>query len=270
MERPRYWTKQLKLPCALEHAVLRTRVFRRPEAWTPSFFQKALAIQGDLKPGCEIENGLVFPLEDPLLVASDRIRKHYDEVDEGATFPRCWAKLVKTHDLFQKEDDNDEVETLMIAHSIPQDSSRAGDSLAVFEVSDGVLTETGSLLSGIELRGTFRRTSPTASSNATSYLEVFDRCIKLLDVLTCPCHNQTHCSGCRGRYRLDTQSQPIPIPPYSTDLGEIELFNGIEEEGIPLTAKAIWNNFALALIDYYAYIEDWLPELVSARSFNLQ
>ncbi|KAJ9098273.1 hypothetical protein QFC21_004602 [Naganishia friedmannii] len=245
MERPRVWSKRLKLPCALEHAVLRARVFKRAETWTPAFIQKASVSPGNYPPGSESENDIVLPPEDPLLVVLDRFRKHHDEVDAGDGVLRCWAKLADQDELFRRKDDNEEDK----AEPAVGSKVETRNCLAVYEMSDGILTETGGLLNGTELR------------------EVTNRSIKLLNVLTCPVH-KGKCLGCRDRYRLGADSQSITSPPYSTDLAEIILFNDVNEEDSHPTVGAIWKDFAVTLVDYYAYMEDWLPELILARSSN--
>lgn len=153
MERPRVWSKQLTLPCALEHAVLRVRVFRRAETWTPSFIQKATVSSGNCQPGSEIENDIVLPPEDPLLVALDRFRRQHDVLGASTGALRCWAKLVGKVELFRSEDDNDQVDAETGVNDDTQTRSETRDSLAVYEISDGILTESRSLLSGIDLRG---------------------------------------------------------------------------------------------------------------------
>lgn len=154
MERPRVWSNQLKLPCALEHAVLCAKVYRRAETWTPSFIQKASLSAGNCHPGAELENDIVLPPEDPLLVALDSFRKHYDEADAGTADLRCWAKLMGKNELFRLRNENDEVEAEADDNSKSHDEGQRRDRLVVYEISDGILTKTGSLLNGIPLRGT--------------------------------------------------------------------------------------------------------------------
>lgn len=119
------------------------------------------------------------------------------------------------------------------------------------------------LTSEVRLVGTYSE----GSTDSRVFTEITNRSIKLLDVLTCPCQ-RGQCSGCRNRYKIDTGSQPIPNPPYATDLGEILLFNDVKEEDSRPAARRIWKDFSLTLVEYYAYMEDWLPELILARSTN--
>lgn len=154
MENPRYWSKELRLPCALEHAVLRSRIFERRKAWRTPLFRLVNPTEENSATEVSIENGLVIPSEDPLLVAFDRVRQQQDEAAEGNAVLRCWAALVEGNDLDRSENDNDERETLGEKESTTVDEwPPSRDSLVVFELFDGVLTVADIILSGVELVG---------------------------------------------------------------------------------------------------------------------
>lgn len=157
MEKPRYWSKELRLSCALEHAVLRIRVFERPEAWRKNCFRLANpADEQSTTTDIEVENGLVLPPEDPLLVARDRVREHQDEAAAGNAVLQCWAALVEGGDFNNVNNSRDDAST-------PSDKEvdfigewpPSRDSLVVFEVFDGVLTVSQGILSGLDLVGEF-------------------------------------------------------------------------------------------------------------------
>lgn len=153
MEKPRYWSKELRLPCALEHAVLRIRVFERPQAWRTGCFRLVNSVGPQLATAdIDVENGLVLPPEDPLLVALDKVRQHQDEAAAGNAVLQCWAALVERSDFNSGDDASTPPgkELDFISEWPPR-----RDSLVVFEIFDGVMTVSGGILRGLGLVGGF-------------------------------------------------------------------------------------------------------------------
>lgn len=155
MDKPRYWSKGLRLSCALEHAVLRIKVFERPKTWKTGLFRIAKLVEEQPPiPDVEVENGLVLPPEDPLLVALDRIRRHQDDASAGNAVLQCWASLVEGNDTDNVDNSKEhrsstsENEGDLVGKWPPK-----RDSLVVFEVFDGVLMMSDGLLREIGLVG---------------------------------------------------------------------------------------------------------------------
>lgn len=100
----------------------------------------------------EVENGLVIPPEDPLLVVLDRIRSHHDEVAAGNALLRCWATLVRGNGAGSQHNTNSSC-------PVDQDDSDIGQSaftrhrVMIFEISDGIQTEMDGFVKGLELVG---------------------------------------------------------------------------------------------------------------------
>jgi hypothetical protein len=153
MEKPRYWFKAVKLPCALEQAVLRVRVFEREDSWQVPLYRNIDSSEAATEKGIEVENGLVIPAEDPLLVVLDRIRNHHDEVAAGNALLRCWATLVRGNGAGTQH-----IST-KVGHEVDQEdpaidvSSPTGNRVMIFEISDGIQTEIDGFLKGLELVG---------------------------------------------------------------------------------------------------------------------
>ena len=152
MEKPRYWSKELRLSCALDHAVLRIRVFERPQAWRTGCFRIVDPVEEQSTSDIDVENGLALPPEDPLLAATDRVRQHQDEAATGNAILQCWAAVVEGTDFNSGDDASTPPgkELDFISEWPPR-----RDSLVVFEIFDGVMTVSGGILRGLGLVGGF-------------------------------------------------------------------------------------------------------------------
>lgn len=101
------------------------------------------------------------------------------------------------------------------------------------------------------------------------FTEVGSHSQKLSDALKCSNHLDGRCPGCRHRYKTQSETQPVPAPRSFTPLGEIELFGDSETHDDQQISRQLWRVFGEALVEYHAYVEDWLPELVMARSHDV-
>lgn len=95
--------------------------------------------------------------------------------------------------------------------------------------------------------------------------EVEEQRIRIADALPCPTHPSGNCPGCRHRYKIETEAQPLPTPQYCTPLSEIEVFGDKETGTKRSVILEYWSRFGKALVECYAYMEDWLLELVMAN-----
>lgn len=156
MQEPRYWFKAVKLPCALEQAVLRVSVFEREQSWTIPLYRDVNGVEEAATPDLEVENGLIIPPEDPLLQALDRIRQHHDEAVIGNVLLRCWGALAGGVGAAGRNGSTasrptHEEEAAVIHESFPKK-----DRAIVFEISDGIQTEIDGMLRDLELVGKLR------------------------------------------------------------------------------------------------------------------
>jgi hypothetical protein len=88
---------------------------------------------------------------------------------------------------------------------------------------------------------------------------------RLSDALTCLEHPEGRCPGFRHLYERRNDTRPLPTPGSFTPLSGIEVFADIEIYDDQSTTRQLWAVFGEALVEYYAYAEDWIPELVMAR-----
>lgn len=88
---------------------------------------------------------------------------------------------------------------------------------------------------------------------------------RLSDALTCLEHPEGRCSGFLHVYETHRDTRPMPIPSSFTPLSGIEVFANIEIYEDQSITRKLWGLFGEALVEYHAYLEDWLPELVMAR-----
>lgn len=159
MEKPRYWFKALKLPCALEQAVLQVRVFERQKSWTIPLYCDVNGVQAATAIDIEVENGLVIPPENPLLVALDRIRQHHDDAVIGNALLRCWGVLVPgsaADSVHSNSEGNLQID--QEASAIPHSAS-TDDRLMIFEISDGIQTEVEAFVRDLKLVGESKQRS---------------------------------------------------------------------------------------------------------------
>jgi hypothetical protein len=83
--------------------------------------------------------------------------------------------------------------------------------------------------------------------------------------LTCLEHAEGRCPGFRHLYETTNDGHPLPTPGSFTPLSGIEVFADIEILDDQGTTRQLWGVFGQALVEYHAYMEDWLPELVMER-----
>lgn len=156
MEEPRYWFKAVKLPCALEQAVLRVRVFEREQSWTIPLYRNVNGVEEAAVRDLEIENGLIIPPEDPLLQALERIRHHHDEAVIGNVLLRCWGALAGGVGAAGRNGSNTSKPSHEEEAAVIRESFLKQDRVMVFEISDGIQTEIDGMLKDLELVGKFR------------------------------------------------------------------------------------------------------------------
>lgn len=96
-------------------------------------------------------------------------------------------------------------------------------------------------------------------------VEVGSHSERLSDALTCLEHPEGRCPGFRHLYEMKNDARPLPTPGSFTPLSGIEVFADIEIYDDQSTTRQLWAVFGEALVECYAYAEDWLPELVMAR-----
>ena len=153
MEESRYWFKAVKLPCALEQAVLSVRVIEREESWTIPLYRTVNGVGEATGSDMEVENGIIIPPEDPLLLALDKIRQHHDEAAIGNVFLNCWGTLMQGDGFHERIGSDLVTPSSKDEAAGSRESSPIKDRATIFEISDGIQTEIDGMFKDLKLVG---------------------------------------------------------------------------------------------------------------------